>query len=449
MKDPDCGLRCSLSKTRDAASFGRADRLRRFLATFPPGLTTVHSDAWRDVGASWEPESAGGFVLWESEQRCGQVADSALWRAAGASLGCEGTNGQAAEFMGVVEYFYHGDGYDPVTWGRIITGSTLGFDTDIVCCRPGGLCAWADLAHRFYMNARLYLLALTDELAGSDGVVGGEGRHRFIGGGVLQRSHAAWRAPMPGAAARASVPVSLGPPSMWPYGGDSIPVAYDGRVFVPLVLPDGSVSQTTVHTFVAGAPPDVSCPLFTATGHLGADNTALGNWASPPLASFELPASTPVVDAARACNSSCWANATCAGWDLIKVRAQARSSSCKTTRDALSIPVARRGTPPVTPPPPTPSTQRHCTEFTPLAGHKHVGAQATALFYVLLRRGLRERSEPVRRNKADAHAVGGNDQRDVDAPAVLGRTSRDGGYADARRRAAGPRHRHQRPQSHA
>ena len=41
----------------------------------PPGLKTIHSDAWRDVGASWETYTGvgTGFIPWESEQFCGQV----------------------------------------------------------------------------------------------------------------------------------------------------------------------------------------------------------------------------------------------------------------------------------------------------------------------------------------------------------------------------------------
>ena len=338
-QDPDCGLRCSLSKTRDATSFGRAARLARFLTTFPAGLRTVHSDAWRDVGASWEPESSGGFLPWESEQRCGQVAESHAWRVAGASMGCEGENGQAAEFLGVVEYYYHGDGWDAQTWGRIVTGSSLGFDSDIYCCRPGGLCAWTDLADRYYMSARLYQLALTDELASSAGGTA----HHFVAGGVVQRAHSEWRArgapaaPMPHALAamlrrraativdtganqpaRAADP-ALGPPSTWPYGGDDIPVAYQGRTFTPLVMPDGTLSQTTIHAYLTGTAPDAGCPLYSPTGYLGANNTALGNWATTPLASYEMSESTSNADAARACNASCWGNSTCQAWDLIKV----------------------------------------------------------------------------------------------------------------------------------
>ena len=66
----------------------------------------------------------------------------------------------------------------------------------------------------FYTRARLYQLALTDELLGiADGV------NLFRGGGRVTASH-----------------TTAAPPSTWPFGSDVIPVATAGGVFVPLVL---------------------------------------------------------------------------------------------------------------------------------------------------------------------------------------------------------------------
>ncbi len=81
---PNCGIRCSISKTRDTVSYGRYERIGQMLSTVPAGIRTVHSDAWRDVGVSYEPT---GFLSFESEARCGQQADAAFWASANASIG--------------------------------------------------------------------------------------------------------------------------------------------------------------------------------------------------------------------------------------------------------------------------------------------------------------------------------------------------------------------------
>ena len=73
---PDCGIRCSISKTRDSVSHGRYDRIGRIFNVIPMGLRTIHSDAWRDVGASWEPT---GYLSMESEQFCGQASSAACY----------------------------------------------------------------------------------------------------------------------------------------------------------------------------------------------------------------------------------------------------------------------------------------------------------------------------------------------------------------------------------
>jgi hypothetical protein len=167
---PNCGIRCSISKAKDAALFGRYERYARFFATVPGGLRTIHSDAWRDVGASWEPEEVG-FIDHANEQWCGQRGDAQFWRGVGegVSMGVEGNDGQAAEFMGLLSFMYHSDlGWDTTIWGRIVTGSNLGWDLDVYCNNPGGRCTWADMADNFFLTARVYQLALTQELLGTD-----------------------------------------------------------------------------------------------------------------------------------------------------------------------------------------------------------------------------------------------------------------------------------------
>jgi hypothetical protein len=126
---PDPGARCSLSKAKDAAFYGRYERYARFFAAVPSSaLRTIHSDAWRDVGASWEPEAGGGLGYLDNanEQFCGQRADALFWAARGVSLGVEGNDAQAADFLGVVAYEYHGGAaWDVATWGRVVSGTAL------------------------------------------------------------------------------------------------------------------------------------------------------------------------------------------------------------------------------------------------------------------------------------------------------------------------------------
>lgn len=256
-----------------------------------------------------------------------QVGDATFWASHDASLGCEGQNGQASEMMGIVSFQYHANGWDTLLWGRIVAGSSLGFDLDMYCQNPGGKCTWEAIADSYYLEARLYQLALTDELYGvthPDSALtaaAGGVHYRFAGGGQVMAAHVLSLSGGAAAVARsrAGAPM-IGPPSTWPFGGDSIPVSTGLSVLVPLVLPNGTLAPDTLHAYVASgtAPPDPNCPLFQ-TAYLGANNTAVGNWASPPLASFELDPSVPEVEAVAACNASCWGNTTCGAWDLIKV----------------------------------------------------------------------------------------------------------------------------------
>ena len=319
---PDCGIRCSISKTRDAVSHGRYARMGKMFDVVPAGMRTVHSDAWRDVGASWEK---AGYISSESENFCGQIGDRDFWLShGGVTLGNEGENGQAAEMLGAVTFEYHGDGYDVELWARIVTGSSLGFDTDVYCYAPGGLCSGASIADRFWLSAKLYQLALTDELLGEGGAAdsGAPPHHRFLGGGRILKAHANRRAAAPRAAAEGG----LGPPSVWPYGGDSIPVARGSGVFVPLVQPDGTLSPSTAHAYVASnaqpqPPLNKSCALFSSDPavYTLADNVCVGDW-NLPTAQFELDPSIPEAEAALQCKAACDGNGTaCDAFDMIKV----------------------------------------------------------------------------------------------------------------------------------
>jgi hypothetical protein len=92
---------------------------------------------------------------------------------------------------------------------------------------------------------------------------------------------------------------------------------------MPLVLPDGvTLAPNVLHAYVGSQgeepPYDPSCPLFTAAGFSGKDNTALGNYAEADSWQ-DYDASLPSLQAAQRCNASCWANATCTAWNLIKV----------------------------------------------------------------------------------------------------------------------------------
>ena len=306
---PNPGCRCSISKAKDAALYGRYARYARMLAVVPPGLRTVHSDAWRDVGASWEPPPLG-FVDHANEQWCGQRGDADFWRGVGqgVSLGVEGNDGQAAELMGTVSYLYHsGQGWDTAAWGRIVTGSSLGWDLDVYCNNPGGRCAWEDMADSFYLSARVYQLALTEELLGTTA----EGWHRFTGGGRVHAAHT-----RPGLA---GVPQ----PSSWPFGGDAIPIVNGrGGALLPLVQADGAtLAPFTLHAYQKGAgggAPDPTCPLFLPSAAQGADNTAVGDYGAAAQWT-ELDPALPLLAVVGQCNASCWANASCGAWDLIKV----------------------------------------------------------------------------------------------------------------------------------
>lgn len=379
VQTPDCGLRCSISKTKDNVLYGRYTRYARFFETVPqvPALRTIHSDAWRDAGASWEPEAPSGlgFIDWANEERCGQQADSAFWASHGMSMGVEGNDGQAGELMGTVSFLYHTggdvDGWSTQHWGRLVSGTDLGWDLDVSCNNPGWLCSWSDMADAFYTSAKIYQLALTDELLNtpkrsSDGQ---PPVYRFANGGSMLVDH------VMGYRQRAFRASDVPHPSTWPYGGDSIPVL-DGKggALLPLVLPDGSnLDPNILHAYQHsnGPMPDSGCPLYipNASSYLYSDDTAVANWngegPDAPYDSFEGPAPpAPQQPFYALCNSTCWANSSCVGWDVIKVTGNSGHTTpecmlfdvvtgCQS--DPNQIAGVKRPLPP--PPPPTGVTQ--------------------------------------------------------------------------------------------
>jgi hypothetical protein len=169
------------------------------------------------------------------------------------------------------------------------------------------------MADNFYLSARLYQLALTQELLGTTI----EGWHRFSGGGRVHESHTR---PLSRAAPQKKVSEQ---PSSWPFGGDTIPIVNGkGGVLLPLVEDDGdSLAPWVLHAYQhsAGGGEDPSCPLFLqGAAEAGADDTAVGNYEAA-FSWSELDPSLPLLTVVSQCNASCWANATCGAWDLIKV----------------------------------------------------------------------------------------------------------------------------------
>jgi hypothetical protein len=71
--DPLQGPTYHISKTKDAATGRRWERMSRFLAAIPTSHT-IHSDAYRDIDDSWETDERG-FIAEDEEATCGLQAD--------------------------------------------------------------------------------------------------------------------------------------------------------------------------------------------------------------------------------------------------------------------------------------------------------------------------------------------------------------------------------------
>jgi hypothetical protein len=294
-----------------------------------PAIETIHSDAWRDVGSSFEPAPIG-FIPDASEAYCGQEADRDFWASRGVSLGVEGQDGQAEEMMGVSTFWLHDNGasWSTTLFGRIAGGSSLGFDDD-AHCSSGGMCGFFVFADAFHRSAKLYQMALTAELLGERDL-GGDTALLFDNGGVIFQRHV----PVLNAKRRDSAGQSGGgvgggiseaalPPSTWPFGGDSIPVVDDASgVLLPTVLEGGDAfAPFVLHAFVSAGdspPPDPTCPFFVAGENAVADNFAFTNWNEGDVV-FSLNNSITLPQQIAACSAACAANTTCLGFNLIKV----------------------------------------------------------------------------------------------------------------------------------
>lgn len=216
--DPLQGGAYHISKTKDAVTGLRWQRLKRFLASIPVDRT-VHSDAYRDINDSWEKDERG-FIAEDEEAICGLQADSSFWASHNLSFGVEGSNGclvgigPVPAFNGITDYYWHGES-SLGTWNRIVMGTTQGLDQDI-CAGGANWCQtldWDSLALTIYTKTFVYSLRMTDMLL-SNG--------RYSGGG--NATH-------------------------WPYGGGLIQyIDPDGSVFLPAVQappPNASKSAPT------------------------------------------------------------------------------------------------------------------------------------------------------------------------------------------------------------
>ena len=325
---PDYGVRCSISKTKDNALYGRYERISRFLTTIPssPRIDTVHSDAWREVGSSFEPD---GFISESSEQYCGQIADRDFWASHNISLGVEGQDGQPAEMMGVSTFWLHDNGqsWSTTLFGRIAGGSSLGFDAD-VHCSPGGLCGFYNYAQQFYTHARVYQTAITAELLGERQGEVSDPYLFFDNGGKIYKRHIVILAKKSKNMQKSSIAndINVGvtsPSSTWPFGGDDIPIIDDVNGYLlPLITESGDAfDENTLHAFVSAKgnfPPDPSCPFFVPGLNVAEDNYAFSNWNQGDLI-FNLNNSISLSEQIAVCNATCWSNSTCEGWNLVKV----------------------------------------------------------------------------------------------------------------------------------
>lgn len=311
---PDAGLRCSVSKTVDAISGGRYTRINRMLGVAPVA-GTLHVDAWRNNNVDYAAVGADGwgYIGETSEDFCGCAADAANFRAINVSIGCEANDGVAKENMGEISYYYHAPTWTSFDWGKVISGSSGGMDLDMygpVGTDGNGLYGFETIADRFYLQNKLYQLALTDVMLASGDTM------TFAQGGVIHRNHTAlavdaklaWRHPD-------AAGVTVWPPSTWLYGGDIIPVSDGlGGMFLPWVQSKGVLDPWRAHiyqksTSINGCP--LIGPAFTA-----ANNTVITGL---PMASWNMNGSVSEDVNVAVCNATCWGNATCAGWDLIKV----------------------------------------------------------------------------------------------------------------------------------
>eukprot|EP01052_Picozoa_sp_SAG31_P027440 SAG31_NODE_2570_length_5460_cov_3.135236_3_plen_1561_part_00 len=252
MRWPFAGPDCHVSATRESFRGNRSSRIGALFDHVPiVAGGTVHIDAWRDNGRSYEPldEDSGWGWIGESEENiCAMVRDFEIFASRGISVGTEGPNGVATQWLGLISFFWHGTGgepsslradetgmFSPATWGKIISNSEMGLDNDMSpnkCACPNVVACnclhgFENIADRVYWKLRLIQLALTDELL----TVNGDHLH-FAQGGRLRIQHLlvlpdeyelGQHTSMKGDASRYAIhPSAKGTaPSTWPFGGAS------------------------------------------------------------------------------------------------------------------------------------------------------------------------------------------------------------------------------------
>ena len=240
MRWPFAGPDCHVSATREYFLGNRSARINALFDHVPLAAGgTIHIDAWRDNGRSYEQhglEHGWGWIGESEENICAMVRDYELFHDRGISIGTEGPNGVAHQWLGLISFFWHGDAqmFSPAHWGKIISNNEMGLDNDmspnacpcpnVVACNC--LHGFENIADRVYWKLRLVQLALTDELLITDAEqlhFGAGGRLRLQHLLVLPDDYAlGQQTSMKGVASRYAIHHAAKdtPPSTWPYGGE-------------------------------------------------------------------------------------------------------------------------------------------------------------------------------------------------------------------------------------
>jgi hypothetical protein len=192
--DPFQGPAYHISKTKDAATGKRMQRLDNFVKTVPLEFV-IHSDAYRDIDTSWESDEAG-YIAEDEEMACGCTGVDGVWLAKqNLSLGVEAINGmlsaggKTAPTMGLIEYYW--DGANNIgDWGRIVMGGTSGTNHDIQWGEFNDPNNWHKRADAVYLQAKVYSMQMTASListrAGNQFSGGGNDTHWPYAGGMIR-----------------------------------------------------------------------------------------------------------------------------------------------------------------------------------------------------------------------------------------------------------------------
>eukprot|EP00040_Diaphanoeca_grandis_P037223 m.241469 g.241469 ORF g.241469 m.241469 type:complete len:965 (-) comp33776_c0_seq1:288-3182(-) len=222
-----------ISKTKDAITGQRWRRLDAFRKTVPVSHT-VHMDAYRDIDTSFENDTRG-YIAEDEEMACGCAADHEYLKAQNLSLGVEGSNGmasvggQSSPAMDVFNYYWHGSSTNLAVWGRMLSGSDQGLDSDVFPNSPTDpFTQWESLADKVYLKARPLALRYTDTNLLSGG--------RFSNGG----DHHSWPHPMH----------SDNASNLLEYFRPRIEGKQDAAVFIPQVVPPRPGSAKSAPTTI-------------------------------------------------------------------------------------------------------------------------------------------------------------------------------------------------------